>query len=441
MRRRHVWTALVAAVVTIGSIAAAGAPAQGAAEKPKAAEVGVTDKEIHIAVIADVNNSIVPGIFKGAADAVQAWGNYINNSCKPKNTCLAGRKVVVDFLDSKLSADAARDSVLKACEQDVAIVGTHMLFLNNIAPEVDCKDQAGATTGIPDVAAFQTSFDHQCSPVAYTISGTIMDCATRTQHPQTYRASVGHADYLKKKFHLTKGSWIANNDIKGSLDATLPLMTAERTTGLKGDNFLTSGRAPQTTFTPYVQSLQRDGVQYVSNWGACYSLIATQKEARIQGVTSVKAYTSTTACYSKAFLNEPTSEGTYVWLPYLPVEDGGKSKTVSTMVNAVGKDKIDGFGILAWESALLFKAAVDQIVKTKGVNAVTRANLIDTFKNMHSFNDGLRGTIDPGAKLGSACVVIMKVHNGKFVREFPKQPGTLSCKQSEYIRVKYDNQS
>jgi hypothetical protein len=114
---------------------------------------------------------------------------------------------------------------------------------------------------------------------------------------------------------------------------------------------------------------------------------------------------------------------------------------VSTMVNAIGKDKIDGFGILAWESALLFKNAVDTVVKAKGVNGLTRANLLDAFKNMHAFNDGLRGTIDPGAKIGSACVVLMRVHNGKFVREFPKQKGKLSCNKGDYIRVKYDNQS
>jgi len=436
MRRRH-WTAVIVGLTVAGWIAAAAPPAasQGGSEKPEATEIGVTADEIRIAIIAEVDNPVVPGIFEGAKDAVEAWGRYMN-----KHGGLAGRKVAVDFIDSKLSADAARDAVIKACEEDFAIVGTHMLFLNNIAPLVDCTDMAGAATGLPDLAAFQTSFDHQCSPVTYTVSGTIMDCATRDQHPQTYRASVGHTRYLKKKFKLTTGSWIASNDIKGTLDATLPLTAGEKEVGLKGENFLISGVAPQASFTPYVQKLASDGVDYVSNWSACDSLINTQNEAAAQGV-DIKVYTSTTACYDKDFLKSETSEGTYVWLPYLPIEDAAVSKPVKTMVTAIGKDKIDGFGILAWQSALLFQAGVNAVVESKGVNGLTRANLLEAFATMTSFNaDGMRGEFNPSEKSGSGCFVLMKVTGGKFVREFPKQKGKLECKANNYLNVEYDNE-
>ena len=73
-----------------------------AQQKAKADDVGITDTEIRIAVIADVDNPIVPGLFKAGADAVKAWGATIN-----KAGGLAGRKVVVDFIDSKLSANDA----------------------------------------------------------------------------------------------------------------------------------------------------------------------------------------------------------------------------------------------------------------------------------------------------------------------------------------------
>jgi ABC-type branched-subunit amino acid transport system substrate-binding protein len=424
------------AVAWIG-IATPPAASQGGGEEPTATEIGVTADEIRIAVIAEVDNPVVPGLFVGAKDAVEAWGEYIN-----KQGGLAGRKVVVDFIDSKLSADAARDAVIQACEEDFAIVGTHMLFLNNIAPLVDCTDMAGTATGLPDVAAFQTSFDHQCSPVSYTVSGTIMDCATKDQHPQTYRAAIGYLRYLKKKFKLTTGSWLAANDIKGALDATLPLMEAERANlGLEGENFLVSGVAPQTTFTPYVQSLAREGVEAVVNWSACDSLINAQNEALAQGV-EVEVYASTTACYDKDYLEQEAAEGTFVWLPYLPIEDGGASKAVQTMVKAIGKDKIDGFAILAWQSALLFRDAVNQLVEAEGVNALTRANLLETFTSMTSFDaDGTRGENSPGERTGSGCFVVMKVQNGKFVREFPKQKGKLSCGRNNYVEVEYDNES
>ena len=62
---------------------------------------------------------------------------------------LAGRKIVVDFIDSKLSADEARNAVIKACSEDFAIVGTSAIFLNNVDDIEACEDKAGAATGHP----------------------------------------------------------------------------------------------------------------------------------------------------------------------------------------------------------------------------------------------------------------------------------------------------
>ena len=442
MRSRR-WIALFTGVAVVGLLIGMVTPAASQGKAPEATEVGVTEDEIRIAVIADVDNPAAPGIFEGAKDGVEAWGDYINNSCKPKNTCLAGRKVVVDFIDSKLSADAARDAVIKACEEDFAMVGTTMIFFNNIAPEIDCVDQAGAATGIPDVASFQTSFDHQCSPVAYTISGSIMDCATKDEHPQTYRGNTGPARYLKKKFKFEHGSWVASNDLKGPLDATLPLMQAEREVNdLTGEDFLISAAAPQTEYTPYVQGLQRDGAEFVSVYADCNSLMNVQREALVQGV-DIQVYLSTQSCYTDAILDEPASEGTFLWMPYLPpLEEASTNKALKAMLKAIGEDEIDGFGILAWQSALLFRDAVNAVVDKQGVNGLTRANLLDAFANMDSFDaDGMRGNINVGTKTGSGCFVLMKVTNGKFVREFPKKKGTLSCVESDYSEVEYDNEA
>jgi hypothetical protein len=437
--RRRGWRVVIVGIAVVGMAAASTAVARaGGTKKLEATDVGVTATEIHIAVIADVNNPVVPGLFQGSVNGVKAFGTYIN-----KHGGLAGRKVVVDFLDSKLSADAARDAVIKACEADFALVGTSALFLNNLDPLIGCTDKAGAATGLPDVTAIQTSFAHQCSPVSYSFGGTIMDCTTKDQHPQTYRAVVGPVRYLKKTLKLTKGSWILGNDIKGTLDATLPLAAGERSVGMKGDNFPVSGIAPQTTFTPYVQSLQRDGVEYVENYSAATSLALAQKEARIQGIT-VKAWNCTTACYSDAYLKEAgdVAEGTYVWTPEVPREETSANKGVATMVKAIGKDKIDGFAELSWEAALLFRDAVNALVKAKGENALTRANLLETLSSIHDFTaDGVRGPTDVGTHTISSCFALIQVKNGKFVRVHPQKKGTLDCSKSNIARVKYDNQT
>ena len=79
-----------------------------------------------------------PGAYAGARDAVQAFGKYINGQGG-----LAGRKVVVDFIDSKLNGDETRNAIIKACQNDFAVVGTGALFMNNVDDLVACPDKAG----------------------------------------------------------------------------------------------------------------------------------------------------------------------------------------------------------------------------------------------------------------------------------------------------------
>ena len=77
----------------------AGAQSGGGSEKPTDSEIGVTADEIRIAVIADVENPAAPGLFQGSVDGVRGFAKYVNSKGG-----LAKRKVVVDFIDSKLSA-------------------------------------------------------------------------------------------------------------------------------------------------------------------------------------------------------------------------------------------------------------------------------------------------------------------------------------------------
>ena len=124
--KRARWMALVAVlVVCVGTLAATAvtAGAQSSDEKPKATDVGITDTEIHVAVIADVDNPFVPNLFKGSVDAVKGAAKYLNS--KAGGGGLAGRKVVVDFYDSKLNANATTNAEIKACQNDVAI-GRHL---------------------------------------------------------------------------------------------------------------------------------------------------------------------------------------------------------------------------------------------------------------------------------------------------------------------------
>src|ERR1700730_1356176 len=111
-------------VVLVGAVTAAlatltvsPAAAQSSNSKPTATEVGVTATEIHIGIVADVDNALAPGLFKGAVDGVKAGAAYLNS--KEGGGGLAGRKVVVDFYDSKLSPNEARHREDHAGPDDV----------------------------------------------------------------------------------------------------------------------------------------------------------------------------------------------------------------------------------------------------------------------------------------------------------------------------------
>ena len=117
---------------------------------------------ITVTVIADTGSSLRPGLFKGSVDAVQAWARYVN-----ANGGLACRRVIVKTADSKLTENDAENGITTACGNSFAMVGTTALFLDNMKPAEQCKDKAGAATGIPDLAVIQTYAAEQCSPISF----------------------------------------------------------------------------------------------------------------------------------------------------------------------------------------------------------------------------------------------------------------------------------
>ena len=103
--------------ITFGSVAAD----EQSNEAPKATDVGVTPTTIRIAVVADVDNPFAPGLFQSAVDSVRGAAKYIN-----ANGGIGGRQVQVDFIDSHLNPNDARNATITACSGDFALVGTEI---------------------------------------------------------------------------------------------------------------------------------------------------------------------------------------------------------------------------------------------------------------------------------------------------------------------------
>jgi Periplasmic binding protein len=422
------WVALVGALGLVGALLPTAAAARPQQQQPAGGEIGVTADTIRIAVIADVDNAARPGLFQGSVDGVNAFAKFVNAN----GGVAGGRKVQVDFIDSKLSADEARNALVRACQEDFAIVGTTALFMNNIEPMTSCVDQAGKATGLPDVPVLQTEIAHQCSPISFPVIVVGLDCATKDAAEKKVTVRTGAAKYYTKRSKDLHGIFTLAGDLKSTTNAALPLVAMYKSFGVKSDGeFKVSGLSPQAAYTPIVQAIKQNNSTYALNNVDYKADVLLRKEAQIQGVNTVKVWDCALQCYDQRLLSEGGGavEGQYVTLFFIPFEEAKQNKSVSNYLkNVGGKDKADGFGAQAWTAGLFFRDVVNNVVKADGNNGLTRARFLEEAAKIHDFTaDGMLGPTDVGGRKVSPCGVILQVKNGKFVRVSPTKKGTLDC--------------
>ena len=433
---------LVIVALTVPAIGTAAA--QSSSEKPKATEVGVTAKEIHIAVIADVDNPLAPGLFKGAVDGVKAGAAYLNS--KAGGGGLAGRKVVVDFYDSKLNPNETRNGTIQGCQNGYALVGTSALFLTQVDDIVNCPDQAGAATGIPDISAVTTGVPESCSPMAFPAFGTQIDCATVTQNPQTFNVNQGPSKHsVSESKEPLHGVTVIGNDTKDAArGGTLAALAAQKA-GIKMDQgdpaVAVSGRDPQSVFTPIVQKMKDDGSNWALNIASVNQGLLIRNEATLQGIDPESVLWECSSCYGNKVVtdNADSFEGEVQQLGFLPFEEGSVNATVKNFVKFVKQvgGTPDQFSAYSYAAVLAFADAVNAIVKSDGVNGLTRTALIDAMKGLTDFDaGGFLGTRSFADGKITHCFMVVKFTKGKWVRQYPTKKGTFDCKASNATQVK-----
>src|SRR5690349_622241 len=175
-----------------------------------------------------------------------------------------------------------------------------MLFLTNVDDEINCKDQAGAATGLPDLASVATGIQQQRSPVAYPVSPPQIDCSTKDDAEQTYNGNQFDTKYLlSKNKNDLHGAMIFGNDTKDAARGGQILIDTALKAGAKSD--LTqgvSGRDPQSAYTPIINTMKSKGSNYSYNSSALSSVELERSEAQLQGLTGVN-WVCTIACYDK----------------------------------------------------------------------------------------------------------------------------------------------
>ena len=426
--RRWFTVGVVACLAIAAGLAAT--PALAQSKSNTASDIGITPTTIKVAVVTDVENQIVPGVLQGIVDGVRGWAKYAN-----ANGGVAGRKVQVDFIDSHLTANDARNGIIQACSNDFALVGTGALLLQTVDDEVKCADSTGKATGLPDLASLVTLQAEACAPTAFPITPNSVLCSTVNGNPQTYRVMNGDSKYFVKKNGKLHGSFVLANDSPSVKQSSSVLNKGAQAAGIQADHeWQVTGFNPQSTYTPIIQNMKTANSNYGLSLQAVTGVVLERQEAQLQGLTDPKiVWECTLACYQdNGFIKAGSvMDGEYMWLTFLPFDEGSANPMTKNLVKYVGKANLNGFASWGFTSGLLFEQAAKAVVQQKGANGLTRANLMAELKTIHDFSGGgIVGTTDIANKVPSNCIMLEQWKSGKFVRVWPSKKGTFDCSKS-----------
>jgi ABC-type branched-subunit amino acid transport system substrate-binding protein len=399
-------------------------------------DVGLTATTIKIGMIADVDTSLAPGLFQKSVNAVKAWASIVN-----AGGGLAGRKVDVDFCDSKLDPNATTNCVIKACENDFALVGTSANALEDLSDVDGCKDAAGKATGIPDLAAF-AFLPLACDPDTYLIGGYGPYCATAKANPQTYTANIGDARYYTSQFKGLHGVYVYDSDVPTLKADFLPNFQGDEDLGIKADaqgSYAESGAAPQSALTPVISAIKASGSSFVYAGSTPQNTILLEREAKLQGVSSVKVWACNSGCYDSSFFQQGGSvvNGTYAQLTDLPFyTEYQDNPALAALVKQIGGTaNLNNNAVLSYVMALLFQDAVQKATTNGGT--LNRASLFTALKGETSFTaEGVIGATNVGGHQLSSCDVITQLVKGQWQRVFPAKPGTFDCSSGNTKTIK-----
>jgi hypothetical protein len=403
----------------------------------EATDIGVSESEITVTVMADVGSPLAPGLFQGNVDALNAFAEYVN-----ANGGIGCRDLVVKTWDSKLDPTETKNGLIDACGSSVAMVGGNALFNPDPAPLTDCVDKAGAKTGLPNIAALANDINEVCAPTTYVVQAVTETCPINLNGERPIKVIVAATRYYVENFGPDlHGLFLVPGDLPTTVQSATPQIKGQAETGIVWDGTpKVSGRDEQPAYTPRIQAAKAAGATYMYMGSNDRAMIKLRKEAKAQGLDTVKVWACSLACYTQLFLDEGGTdiEDTFVWMQFLPFEEADTNEALQAYVDAVGGlGEVDSFGAQAWQAALAFQHVVDAIVEAEGPNGITRAAILDGLANIEDFDAG--GWSGPNGLRGvSDCFVLLQVKSGAFERVFPAEKGTLSCEPENVITVDID---
>ena len=321
-RTVRAFVALAVLAVTIGVLPAVGGAAD---EKPTDTEIGVTANEIHIAQVADVDNQFAPGLFQLGVDGAKGAVKYINS--KAGGGGIGGRKLVLDFIDSHVNPNDARNGFITACENDFAMVGERDVPDRQLRRRHQLQGQGG-----PGHRSARHPGDVD------QLEGGVLagDLRAVRQPPRLQHRRRGPADLHRpdRRLEVLREDVRAERSRVRSSSAPTPRRprTPRRCSGLlaeKGgikitDTIPIASKDPQSAYTPVIQQMKNDGDNYNLTGAPVDNVISMRQEAQLQGLTDPKfVWTCQVQCYDKKTVDAGDVDGEHAHRHELPAQPAG----------------------------------------------------------------------------------------------------------------------
>jgi ABC-type branched-subunit amino acid transport system substrate-binding protein len=379
-----------------------------------ATATGVTANSITVGNIASISG-VAPGLTQSAQQATEAWAAYVNSTGG-----ICGRQVKVQPFDDGNDSGTNYADAQQACSSDFAMVG-------NASGFDDGSAQAVSGCGIPDMSA-------EVSTAAAGGTADIFGASPGNDH---YWA-LGPANYLKSLYpNAIKHAAMIYLNVSATQTQAAHEVAAYESVGFSygaGNEDVISTTPTNANYGAIVQTLQSDGVQYVTEYSddnSAERLLQAMQQANY--TPQVVDWFSEEYTPDFAQQTSPESNGDLVLMSATAsYEDAGSNPGMQLMeswLNRVAPGyHHDIFAILAWSAGLAFEQAIKEVGPD-----LTRPAVISKLQGITSWTgDGVTPQVNIGQKIPANCFFYMKIENGAFQRIYPTAPNSYDCNSGFY---------
>jgi ABC-type branched-subunit amino acid transport system substrate-binding protein len=360
-----------------------------------ATDIGVTATSITVGNISDLGGP-VPGLFQGGPYGTKAYFDYINSQGG-----VYGRKLQLKVNDDQLDCTQNQADYQNMVDEVFAFVGSWSL-------DDSCGAQVLAAHPVPAIQQ-ALSVQFQKLPGSFSIN------------PYNAGAPTGYFEYFKAKYPdaiKSVGTLVGNQAsavqswkyFKATMESLGYVIKYE-------DDFPPA----QSNFTADVIRMRQQGIKMVFILAVNAPDLAIFSQEAYQQGWKPDVFVAPIG-YFGSYVSEAGGAAAVEdqWVPVVQAmflgEDAASVPEVALFDKWIKQDfptfPLDQFANTSWADGALFVEALK-----KAGPQITRAKLVAALSQIHSYGgNGMFPAIDVAAKKNGNCYLLLRIHNGKYVK-------------------------